>query len=196
MKPPIHPKTKKLTDIAELESIYRTWMRKDFAEDELKPFSMIAEAWEKGVYDCYVLTEQEAILGYACFMRQDNSFLIDYLAVSAEHRGEGLGTLFLRQLADWIEGADCIVIEVEDPGAAKEEEDRILRERRLQFYLRNGCRLAGVRARVFGVDYQILEVPTGREHTREEIAEIYTELYHRVRRDPALRSQFRILKNE
>ena len=109
MKPPIHPKTKKLTDIAELESIYRTWMRKNFAEDELKPFSMIAEAWEKGVYDCYVLTEQETILGYACFMRQDNSFLIDYLAVSAE---------------------------------------------------------------------------------------IYTELYHRVRRDPALRSQFRILKNE
>lgn len=81
--------TKKLAEIAEIESIYRTRMKEDFAPDELRPLSAIVQAWEKGIYDCYVLTDRKAILGYACFVRKDNSYLLDYLAISSEHRGEG-----------------------------------------------------------------------------------------------------------
>ena len=188
--------TKKLADIAEIESIYRTRMKEDFAPDELRPLSAIVQAWEKGIYDCYVLTDRKAILGYACFVRKDNSYLFDYLAISAEHRGEGWGTVFLRQLADCFQGADCIVEEVEDPDAATDEEMRNLRERRMKFYLRNGYRLTGVRARVFGVDYQILEVPTGRDYEAEEIAGIYTELYRSILPEPFFQTQFMVFKNK
>lgn len=188
--------TRKLTDIAEIEYIYKTRMQKDFAPNELKPLSIIVQAWKKGVYDCYVLTEQESILGYAYFLRKDNNYLFDYLAISAEHRGEGLGMVFLRQLADCLQGADCVVVEVEDPDAARDEEGRILRERRIQFYLRNGYRPTGVRARVFGVDYRILEVPTGREHRTEEIAGIYKELYGSILHDPIFRSQITVWETE
>lgn len=188
--------TKKLTDIAQIEYIYRTRMQEDFASDELKPLSVIVQAWEKGIYDCYVLTRQESILGYAYFVRKDNNYLIDYLAISAEHRDEGLGTVFLKQLDEFFHKANCVVVEVEDPGAAKDKEDRFQRERRLRFYLRNGYRLTGVKARVFGVDYLILEVLIGTEHKTEEIEKIYTELYHCILHGASFKTQFMIMGNE
>ena len=188
--------TKKLTDIAQIEYIYRTRMQEDFASDELKPLSVIVQAWEKGIYDCYVLTRQESFLGYAYFVRKDNNYLIDYLAISAEHRDEGLGTVFLKQLAEFFHKANCIVVEVEDPDAAKDEEDRFQRERRLRFYLRNGYRLTRVKARVFGVDYLILEALIGTEHKSEEIAKIYAELYHSILHGATFKTRFMILGNE
>ena len=64
----------------------------------------------------------------------------------------------------------------------------------MKFYLRNGYRLTGVRARVFGVDYQILEVPTGRDYEAEEIAGIYTELYRSILPEPFFQTQFMVFK--
>ena len=184
--------TKKLTGTEQIGQIYRIRMKKDFAPDELKPLSAIIRAWEKGNYDCFVLTEGKELLGYAFFARKDSRYLFDFLAVSEEHRGEGFGTVFLKQLSECLPEADCIVGEVEDPEMAKDENDRLLRERRLQFYLRNGYRLTGVRARTFGVDYRILEAQTGRERTSEEISAIYTELYRTVMPDSFFRKHVMI----
>ena len=188
--------TIKLTDIAQIENIYRTRMREDFAPDELKPLNVIVQAWEKGIYDCYILTRQETILGYAYFVRKDSNYIVDYLAISAEHRDEGWGTVFLKQLAEFFHEANCVVVEVEDPDVSKDEEDKLQRERRLRFYIRNGFRLTGVKARVFGVDYLILEALIGTEHKSEEIAKIYAELYHSILHGATFKTRFMILGNE
>ncbi len=188
--------TIKLTDIAQIENIYRTRMREDFAPDELKPLNVIVQAWEKGIYDCYILTRQETILGYAYFVRKDSNYIVDYLAISAEHRDEGWGTVFLKQLAEFFHEANCVVVEVEDPDVSKDEEDKLQRERRLRFYIRNGFRLTGVKARVFGVDYLIMEALIGTEHKSEEIAKIYADLYHSILHGPSFKTQFTIMGNE
>ena len=67
--------TKKLTDIAQIEYIYRTRMQEDFASDELKPLSVIVQAWEKGIYDCYVLTRTARINSGICLLREEGQQL-------------------------------------------------------------------------------------------------------------------------
>ena len=183
--------TQRLTDFTQVAELYRTRMKKDFPRSELKPLSAMRRAWEKNAYDCYVLADS-GILGYAFFVRLGNDYLFDYLAIAEEHRDEGLGSVFLRQLADCLQDADCVVGEVEDPDKAADEEEKALRERRMRFYLRSGYRKTELTASVFGVAYRILEVPTGREHTTGELRRIYTELYRSILPGIFFRTKFQV----
>ena len=173
-------KTSIISEYSLVESIYRTYMKQDFPQNELKPLASIRNLWEKGRYDCYQMREEGELVGYAFFVKQKeekNSYLLDYLAIVPEYRGRGYGSLFLRQLSRSITDACCIVVEVEDPDKAEHEAARQQMERRLSFYLRGGYRKTTVTARVFGVFYRILEAPGGSSHPDEEIREIYASLY-------------------
>ena len=183
---------RRLTDFAAVERLYRERMKKDFARNELRPLANLRRSWERDAYDCYCLYGGEEILGYAFFARLGGSYLFDYLAISREHRDEGLGSAFLRLLADSFADAECVVGEVEDPDKAKDAAERALRERRLQFYLRAGYRETGLRSVVFGADYRILEVPTAKTHTTDELREAYTALCRSVLSPAFFRTQFHV----
>ena len=184
--------TQRLTDFKIVEQLYNTRMKRDFPRAELKPLAMIRHYWNKGLYECYALSDEDEIYGYAFFVRRQKDYLFDYFAIAEGHRNEGLGTLFLQQLKDCIQKANCIVGEVEDPDRAKDEETRALRERRMQFYLRSGCLRTEITAKVFGVHFRILEVPTATEHTAEEIRTVYTELYRSMLPAVLFLTQFRL----
>jgi len=183
--------TKRITDFSQIECLYKSRLKKDFARNELKPLSSMLRSWEEEAYDCYGLFVGEEILGYAFFVRLGKNYLFDYLAIEESHRDEGLGSVFLRQLAECLADADCVVGEVEDPDKAKDEATRNLRERRLHFYLRNGYRKTHLTSVVFGADYRILEVPVGPPHTTEELRAIYTEIYHSILSAFFFKTQFR-----
>ncbi len=183
--------TRRFTEFSQIEELYRTRLKKDFVRNELKPLAGMRRSWKNDAYDCFGLFDGEEIRGYAFFVRHERNYLFDYFAITEEHRNEGLGSLFLRQLAEYIRDADCVVGEVEDPDKAEDEETRITRERRLQFYLRSGYRRTELTSTVFGADYRILEVPTGREHTTEELRVIYTELYRNTLPKRFFRTQFK-----
>ena len=182
----------RLTDFSQVEMLYHTRLKKDFPRSELKPLSGMRRSWEKEAYDCYTLVDGGDILGYAFFARLGENYLFDYLAIAEEHRDEGLGSIFLGQLAHCLRGAECVVGEVEDPDKAGDEETRTIRERRMQFYLRAGYRRTELTSVVFGVAYRILEVPTGRDHSTEELREIYTELYRSILPGVFFRTQFQV----
>ena len=184
--------TQQITDFSIVEHIYKTRMKYDFTRNELKPLSVIRRAWTSNAYVCYALIEEEALLGYAFFVREENNYLFDYFAIEEQHRNRGLGSFFLKQLADCFRNAECIVGEVEDPDKAKNEEEKMLRERRLQFYLRSGYRKTDVISRVFGADYRILEIPTGEEHTAKNLIKIYTDLYRSTLPGRFFRTQFKV----
>ena len=169
--------TKQITDIRIVKALYRTRLRRDFDPLEIRPWSQIQNLWDRDEYKCYCLAETEEIRGYAFFAGRSSAYLLDYLAIEENHRGGGLGSVFLKQLSDHFREAEYILVEVEDPSAASGGEDRLMRERRLQFYLRNGYKKTDVTARVFGVDFLILELPTGKEHPAAELLEVYTEIY-------------------
>ena len=173
-----------LTEIRELRRIYNERMRQDFPSDELKPFFMIRRALRRGVYACYGLRERDgdALLGYAFFFRERDGrrFLFDYFAVDRARRSEGLGTAFLTLLREELRNADCVVGEVEDPDVSEDAAERATRQRRLDFYLRNGCVETGIRSRLFGVDYRVLELPLENPHTQAEVREAYEALYRQM----------------
>ena len=184
--------TKRINDFSLIERLFKSRLKKDFARNELKPLSSMRRSWEKNAYDCYGLFCRDEILGYAFFVRLGKNFLFDYLAIEESHRDEGLGSIFLRQLTACLTDADCVVIEVEDPDQAKNEADRVLRERRLQFYLRNGYLETMLTSEVFGADYRILEVPVGNPHTTDQLRNIYAALYQSTLPAFFFRTQFRV----
>ena len=183
--------TKRITDFAQIELLYKSRLKRDFARNELKPLSSMRRSWEKETYDCYGLFNGEEILGYAFFVRLGKNYLFDYLAIEERHRDKGLGSVFLRQLADCLVDADCVVGEVEDPDKAKDEDTRSLRKRRLQFYLRNGYLKTDLTSVVFGADYRILEVPVGSPHTTDELRSIYTDIYRSILSPIFFKTQYR-----
>ena len=172
--------------------MYHTRLKKDFPPDEVRVLESIRNSWQKNEYECYGLFDQDEIRGYAFFVRRDREYLLDYLAVVPEHRGEGLGSGFLRRLTESMKTADLIVCEVENPDAAEEEEVRRQQERRLQFYLRTGFRKTGLFSIVFGVNYQILEFPVTGEYSTPELRRIYTELYRSILPEAYFQREFRV----
>lgn len=82
--------------------------------------------------------------------------LLQYFAITPEGRGSGLGSAFLQLLhAEYPE--KTWVLEVEDPDAARDMEDRATREKRVRFYQKQGyVMLEHVRYTLFGVSMRIM----------------------------------------
>ena len=182
----------------QIEEIYHAYMRDDFARNELRPLFSLLAGFDRGEYDCYGLYEQDALRAYAFFVRLPSDggdiCLFDYLAVIPDLRGQGTGSLFLKALSDKLRGARCIVGEMEDPDAPCSDKERLIREKRRRFYMKNGFLDTGVRSEVFGVDYAIFEVPTGQTHSPDEIRGIYTALYRSILAPLFFKTQFRVKK--
>ena len=177
---------KRISDFPQIEEIYRQYMRRDFARNELRPLSSLRKSWDAGEYECYGLYDEGELHGYAFFVKLGYRYMLDYLAVVKEYRDSGFGSTFLRELPDM----DCVIVEVEDPEKAKNEDDQLQRERRMQFYLRNGFRETGVKSCVFGVDYAILE--RGSKSNEGQIREFYSTIYRKLLPAPFFQLNFKL----
>ena len=93
------------------------------------------------------------------------------------------GAFFLQKLCEQLKDAGCVLLEVEDP-----EDGEETKQRRLNFYLRNGMVDTGVRSWVFGADYRILRMPMG----DGDVEDVYTELYRSMLPMPVYKAMVRI----
>ncbi|MBQ1361739.1 MAG: GNAT family N-acetyltransferase [Eubacteriales bacterium] len=168
---------RRLDRFSQVEEIYASRMPQDFDPDEIRPLFSLRKSWERKEYICYGLSGSAGLVAYAFFVHRGRHLLLDYLAVSETHRGEGLGSAFLKELSDRIPDAECVLVEAQDPNAAQEEGERSLRQRRIGFYLRSGFYDTGLRSRVFGVDYCLLDRASGREVPVPGLREIYADMY-------------------
>ena len=168
----------------QVEEIYLSRLKKDFPPDELRPFSSMQALYKMNAYDAFGITDGSSLLGYALFVKRKTDggeeLLLDYYAVSEECRGTGIGSAFLALLQENFSAARCVILEIEDPDAAADEAERRVRERRLSFYLKNGCALTKVKANTFGVDFLILEMQPKKKHEDADIADTYLELYKMI----------------
>lgn len=171
-----------------LSRIYEDRMVNDFPPDELKPLQIMLDAIDKGIYECYGLENESSLVGYAMFVKNDEDYLVDYLAIFDEYRNRGLGGEFLKLLAKEKVNASSILVEVEDPLFAEDSEDKDLRVRRFNFYIRNGLIDTGVKALCFGVHYSLLEFKTNTIHSKEDIRELYKKRYKAILPEKMYRS--------
>ena len=185
-------KTRRLTDFRQVEKLYKSRLESDFAEDELKPLSAMKKSWEEGNYDCYGVFEGEEILGYAFFVSNGDNCLLDYFAIKEDRRNEGLGSIFLKQLTACMEKEKYVIVEVEDPNQANSFDEKTLRNRRLQFYLRNGYMETTLKSSVFGVSYRLLEASNSVPHSARNIRTAYIELYRSILPEEFFQTQFSV----
>ena len=74
---------------------------------------------------------------------------------------------------------DGIYIESERVSAAKDEKQRLTRQRRIAFYLSCGCGMTRFRSVLFGVDYSVLYRPIG-ERGQEVSLDALDTLYKKM----------------
>lgn len=163
--------------------IYKTYMVNDFPANELKPLSMILKGMENNVFEGLGLMSEDRedkILGYAIFVKNGKDYLFDYLAVVDGNRNDGIGSTFLKHIAEYLKDADSVIGEVEDPDYAKNEAEKQLQERRIGFYKRNGYIDTNVKVKLYGVDFRVFELDLGRKHSEKEIKRLYKSVYKKT----------------
>ena len=168
--------------IEEVRDMYENYMKEAFPADELRPLSMIEQAIRENRYVCYGYYEDGQLCTYTSFMylesEEGRDYLGDYFASRKDARNRGLGAKFLAEYPTTLKKPLSIIFEIENPDFAKDEEERALRERRRQFYLRNGIVDTGVNIELAGVEYRIMEMLVGKPHTPDAIRDLYIRQYH------------------
>lgn len=166
---------KKLT-IKQVIIIYYRYLKKDFPPSERRfLFDMIRGIIAKR-YECFGAFYKGRMLGYAFFIKSNNDYLLDYLAINGKFRDKGLGTIFVNKLKEHYKDADSLIIEVENPDAANNSTERATRERRLEFYIRNGGFDTNVRTNTFGVAFIILQI-VGKPLDAQTVKKLYRKHY-------------------
>ncbi len=164
----------------EVASLYYDRMQDDFIEDELKPLWIIHKAMDEGRYEPLGLSDESTLLGYVFLVKNDRDFLVDYLAIFPDVRNRGIGSEMLRLLGSYLSDAEMIMLEVEDPAFAENEEQRSIQQRRIEFYKRNGWSDTGLRVKYFSVPFIVLRQMTCRDLGRNELWETYQAFYRSV----------------
>lgn len=166
--------------LEQMREIYHNELVYDFPKNEVKPFSSIEKLWKKGMYRGYMLWQGRKLCAYwfLLYYEKYNVYLLDYLAALRGNRGKGYGSFALNYLAAHCEQG-ILFIEAEDPQMAQNHKQKVMREHRLDFYLKNRARLTGVRTRVYEAPYVIFLAGESENqiHDDEWVMEVYENLY-------------------
>lgn len=165
----------------EFSNIYKLHLVEDFPEEEVKPLEVIEDAFASGSYTAYVLEVDRSVSAYASFISSDKDVvLLDYFAVTqGAGRGGGLGSRFIRELVREV-NTGGFILECEVPEMAANESEKMIRQKRIAFYERNGAQLSGIRVQVFGVDFQLLYMPVAKSLEQIDIVQEFQELYRNI----------------
>lgn len=165
----------------EFSNIYTLHLVEDFPEAEVKPLEVIKDAFASGRYTAYILEDDRKVNAYASFISSDKDVvLLDYFAVTqGAGRSSGFGSYFIRELVREVKTGGFI-LECEIPAKAASESEKIIREKRIAFYEKNGAIVTGTCVQVFGVDFQLLYMPVAKKLEQIDIAKEFQELYRNI----------------
>jgi GNAT superfamily N-acetyltransferase len=122
--------------LQQIQAIYDV----SFPPYERKPFWMISESMNGGRYSVFVIRQQNGpIVAFALLvpLRISNAMYIEYYAVAELLRGQGIGSMLMREIIAFLTPtASAIVWEVDPPVTENDDNSR-----RIRFYERLGASL-------------------------------------------------------
>ena len=171
---------KRLTE-PEIRQVYCKWIKQDFPRDEQKPLWMILRLVKKGLYDPFACFDGRGFAGYCLLIRQPGErpgYLVDYLAVAKDRRGQGYGTAFQKALiSQELKAGSFLLCEVENPETEPDEEARRQQLRRLSFYTGASWKDTEVRVSTFKAEFQLLEYPLTTVHSPDAVRQMYRDIW-------------------
>ena len=156
-----------------LEKIRRLYER-SFPKSEKKPWRVILDKCTEGSMKIISIEEKSAFLGLMIFILHSDLVLLDYFAISEEHRGEGIGSLALSRVASQLDGKR-LLLEIEDPEDT-DADNLDERVRRSHFYARLGFVPRDYKIDLFGVRMLLLSY-ADRAVSFEEYHSIFTGVF-------------------
>lgn len=146
----------------QIKNVYFNYLVHDFHEAEVKSWEHIKQLLDKNNYLCLGLFDKlNTLFSYAFFCISENSdwLFLDYYAVLSDYRGKGYGSIFIELLKTYDRDKKGILAEVENPDFSENEKEKNICTRRIEFYCKNHWYLSQVYTCVFGVNYQIMQLP-------------------------------------
>lgn len=132
--------------------IYRLY-RISFPKEERKPFRTIYKLYRRGSFDIWMIHKKSAFSALAINAKDGDLVLIDYLAVAPRKQDQGIGSATLALMREYYAGKR-IFLEIES--VYEDTPELALRQRRKQFYLRNGMTPMNIMVKLFGVDMELM----------------------------------------
>ena len=165
----------------EISEVYPHHLKYDFPDNELKPLFVMKNLAQRDLEPRYGLFDStdNTLRAYAFLARaqQGTCLLLDYFAAVADARGLGFGSQLLQGLSSELPDTAGILAEVEHAADGRDTAERETRQRRIDFYCRNGFVHSRVNGVIFGVHYDIVYLPI--QHPADdpfilrELAELY-----------------------
>lgn len=150
---------KGVTKWIKLYALYKT----AFPAAEQKPFGMVIRMYRKGKTDIWSLEKGGKFMGLAITINGEDVILLDYFAVEKKQRGNGIGTAALQALQDHYKGKGFF-LEIES--TFEEAANKAQRQMRKRFYLSCGLQELHTRAKLFGVNMELLGVDCQMDYSK------------------------------
>ena len=151
-------------------SAYEVLYESSFPPSERKALDYMLTGEHASAYDVLVISTPEVrVAGMAVTVTHGDLTMLDYLAISPNLRGQGLGHAVLPLIRDHVRarGGGYFFLEIETPPPICIPRDPCgnpaQRIRRKAFYLSAGLIETGVRAFIYGNDMELLAYPEDAE---------------------------------
>lgn len=165
----------KILNEDEVANIYNNYLLKDFPPNEVKGLNKIIRNTKKDNYVSYGIYKNDEFVGYAYFVKNNKTIMLDYFAIIKDKRASGLGSEVLKRFIDEFKTKySTFLLESEDPLFAVNSSDKIIREKRIEFYEKNGCEKINFKSKVYGVNYVLF---TLFNYDDTNILEQYKDIY-------------------
>jgi len=180
---------------AERKQVFKQHMIHDFPKNELRPLHMIEALVDKGNYYTYGIFMGEALCAYAYFWEEEEKqiLLFDYFAVVSDLRNQGYGTKAMEVILDACKEKAGVILEVENPDRTEEEQERMVRNRRISFYEKSGLKMSEVRIHLFGVEYCMMYKTLSGGDVQAEIISVMESLYGNTLPKSIYEKMFKVL---
>lgn len=133
----------------QIKRLYKT----AFPRYERKPLLLVRIMNRKNKADIWIVEKDNEFTGFAITNNAEDLVLLDYFAIIDDKRGAGLGAEALRLLQEYYAGRRFF-LEIESVDIPADNLQQRLR--RKQFYLANRMTEMQVKAKVFGVEMELL----------------------------------------
>lgn len=137
--------------------IFINKVQKDFLPDEIPPLHVFERCIKEDTLECFVYEHEGKEVGYIVGRKKDDLVFLLVLAIDKEMRGKNLGKTMLEEFKNSVKERKIILLEVENPDATDDEQEKLARNKRISFYERLGFKVTeNLKYLLVNIDYKIL----------------------------------------